>query len=96
MTVVPKPSFVYTFCTLFTIILLIYVRTIWAAAMLEYPNLLLMLLNIILFECFTDWHVVNINCEIKTNLPPVGQLNNLFRSFPTNFVLFSGPIFCNS
>lgn len=53
--------------------------------MLEYPNLLLMLLNIILFKCFTDWHVVYRNCEIKTNLSPVGQLNNPFRSFPTNF-----------
>jgi hypothetical protein len=36
--------------------------------MLEYPNLLLMLLNIILFKCFTDWHAVHRNCEVKTNL----------------------------
>lgn len=64
--------------------------------MLEYPNLLLMLLNIVLFKCFTDWHVVHRNCEIKTNLSPVGQLKDLFRSFPTNFFLFSGLIFCNS
>ena len=53
--------------------------------MLEYPNLLLMFLNMILFKCFTDWHVVYRKCEIKTNLSPGGQLNNLFRSFPTFF-----------
>lgn len=50
--------------------------------MLEYPNFLLMLLNIILFKCFTDWRVVYRNCEIKTNLSPADQL---FRSLPTNF-----------
>jgi hypothetical protein len=53
--------------------------------MLEYPNLLLMLLNVILFKCFTDWHVVYRNCKIKTHLSQLASLTIDLEVFPPIF-----------